>query len=297
VDEELRRSLREGNLGAATLLRRAGRVDEALDFLEGLWGEGSAEAGRQLIEMVVGWPASERLRHATRLDRLSVRGLGEAERLWREWFPAAARILGKSGAALGLRAFLYENASGETPVVFLGESGVGGAMAALALSELSGRECVPIAESPVAREIFRYELATLPRRGATLFVSHALAGPWEDDVLDRARETGARLVVRSNSARERHTRRLISSSNVFEVAPLRERREDLRALVELFMAAPLPDGSKPALEVTDDAWEVLRGHRFPGNVRELRNWIWRARMFARRGVITRDTLPTVVELS
>jgi formate hydrogenlyase transcriptional activator len=58
--------------------------------------------------------------------------------------------------------------------------------------------------------------------------------------------------------------------------PLRERPEDLRPLVELFLtrhAAQL--GRKPP-EVPDGFWAALRQHAWPGNVRELENLVQRA---------------------
>jgi len=55
------------------------------------------------------------------------------------------------------------------------------------------------------------------------------------------------------------------------VPPLRERAEDVQALMRHFIAAAERD-----LTFTDDALRALRNHTWPGNVRELRNVVERA---------------------
>lgn len=57
--------------------------------------------------------------------------------------------------------------------------------------------------------------------------------------------------------------------------PLRERMEDLPALVELFL-----ERFAPGMRVSAGAWARLQGHSWPGNVRELRNVMERASLYA-----------------
>ncbi|MCX4247568.1 sigma 54-interacting transcriptional regulator [Paraliomyxa miuraensis] len=61
-----------------------------------------------------------------------------------------------------------------------------------------------------------------------------------------------------------------------ELPPLRERGDDVELLAAQFLAeqASLTDGRE--LELGDDARQALREHRWPGNIRELRNVIQRA---------------------
>lgn len=66
-----------------------------------------------------------------------------------------------------------------------------------------------------------------------------------------------------------------------DVPPLRERREDLSSLVAHFLRDCEARYGKPVLAVEPDAWAVLHGHDWPGNIRELRNVIERATMRAR----------------
>ncbi|MBX3156472.1 MAG: sigma 54-interacting transcriptional regulator [Deltaproteobacteria bacterium] len=66
------------------------------------------------------------------------------------------------------------------------------------------------------------------------------------------------------------------------VPPLRERREDLLALAQFFLARVRTHGKA---EFTEAALEALRRHSWPGNVRELKSTIERAELLSRGGVI------------
>jgi formate hydrogenlyase transcriptional activator len=58
--------------------------------------------------------------------------------------------------------------------------------------------------------------------------------------------------------------------------PLRERPEDLRPLVEHFLARHATQMGRRPPEVPDAFWAALRQHAWPGNVRELENLVQRA---------------------
>jgi len=60
--------------------------------------------------------------------------------------------------------------------------------------------------------------------------------------------------------------------------PLRERREDLPALIEHLADDIASRSGQPPLELTDDALALLRAQPWPGNVRELRNLLERAQL-------------------
>ncbi|HYQ44863.1 MAG TPA: sigma 54-interacting transcriptional regulator [Polyangiaceae bacterium] len=53
------------------------------------------------------------------------------------------------------------------------------------------------------------------------------------------------------------------------VPPLRDRKEDLRMLVEHFLSRSVPP--RTLSEMAAPVWEMFMAHRWPGNVRELRN--------------------------
>ena len=72
--------------------------------------------------------------------------------------------------------------------------------------------------------------------------------------------------------------------------PLRARREDIPMLVDSFLQRGR--GSfKERLQVAPEALARLQAHAWPGNIRELRNVLERARLFADDGVIRAKDLP------
>jgi PAS domain S-box-containing protein len=82
--------------------------------------------------------------------------------------------------------------------------------------------------------------------------------------------------------------------NVFRIAmpPLRDRREDLPALVDHFVkkiAAKMP--AKKITGAQSDVLERLMGYGFPGNIRELENLVEHAAICSRDGIIRARDLP------
>ena len=61
-----------------------------------------------------------------------------------------------------------------------------------------------------------------------------------------------------------------------DIAPLRERKEDIPDLANLFVARFAGDSGKPVESITPEAMQILVNHHWPGNVRELQNIIERA---------------------
>ena len=62
--------------------------------------------------------------------------------------------------------------------------------------------------------------------------------------------------------------------------PLRERKEDLRELVPLFINECNARAGKKVTDVTDNVWHLLERYDWPGNVRELHNVIERCVLLA-----------------
>jgi transcriptional regulator with PAS, ATPase and Fis domain len=76
------------------------------------------------------------------------------------------------------------------------------------------------------------------------------------------------------------------------IPALRSRREDIPELVSCFLNAPDEDFSrafpgKPLLsrEISEEALDLLMNQSWPGNVRQLRTCVYRARLLAGRGII------------
>ncbi len=73
------------------------------------------------------------------------------------------------------------------------------------------------------------------------------------------------------------------------VPPLRERREDIPALVDAFLADLSREGGR-TISAAPDAIELLQGHDWPGNVRELRNVVRRSVLLSGGPLLTRAAL-------
>ncbi len=67
--------------------------------------------------------------------------------------------------------------------------------------------------------------------------------------------------------------------------PLRERTEDIPFLAEKFCMEAVEDLSKNILAISDNALRLLKSHRWPGNIRELKNVIRRAVLLSDEEVI------------
>ncbi len=80
---------------------------------------------------------------------------------------------------------------------------------------------------------------------------------------------------------------------VFPIAlpPLRDRREDIPALVEHFLEKHARDAGKRVTQVESEAMEALATHGWPGNVRELENVIHRTLLVSSGLELTLGDLP------
>src|SRR5207253_4225027 len=80
--------------------------------------------------------------------------------------------------------------------------------------------------------------------------------------------------------------------------PLRERKEDMPALIEYFFDRYgidndkfLDGGGRCTLRFEPDALQILMDHNWPGNVRELENVVERAVVLASQPTVPADVLP------
>ncbi|HYL57528.1 MAG TPA: sigma 54-interacting transcriptional regulator [Candidatus Acidoferrales bacterium] len=103
--------------------------------------------------------------------------------------------------------------------------------------------------------------------------------------------------VRAGNLRQDLYYRLQAS--VLNVPPLRERSEDIPALVEHFIGV-FNQTMRPKVPVSGiegNALEAMRGYPWPGNVRELSNTIEGAFTFSHSSLIQLDDLPAAVTAS
>src|SRR5499426_681330 len=79
-----------------------------------------------------------------------------------------------------------------------------------------------------------------------------------------------------------------------QLPPLRERKEDIPALVEFFTKKFCEENGKPPYRFSSEALKVLMDYHWPGNVRELENVVERAVVLAQDEIIGRELLPETV---
>ncbi len=101
-----------------------------------------------------------------------------------------------------------------------------------------------------------------------------------------------RSAVEAGSFREDLYFRL--SGFVITVPPLRDRREDIPRLVQVFLARSAKRTKKDVRAVSPDAMSALMDYRWPGNVRELEHAIERAVIVTRHPSIRLRDLPPEV---
>ncbi|MGY2736420.1 sigma-54-dependent transcriptional regulator [Sphingomonas glacialis] len=242
-------------------------------------------------------------------------------------------LTGNSGAINGVRATLKRVAATGSRVLIMGSAGVGKEVAARLLHGWSQRANAPFVIVNAARmtperveeELFGAEEAGQLVRsglleqahGGTLFLDEIADMPLATQgrilrvLTDQSfsRVGGQRIVkvdVRVVSATARDLTHEIAEGrfredlyyrlNVVPVAipGLAERREDIPALIDHFMAHYASERRVPTPEVAPDAMVALQSYEWPGNVRQLRNVVERTIIMApgdRIGRIDLDMLP------
>lgn len=78
------------------------------------------------------------------------------------------------------------------------------------------------------------------------------------------------------------------------IPPLRERREDIPAMVAHFLAVYSEANDRYVVHIQPEAIEAMQSYHWPGNVRELQNYVERAVVMAQSDELTVDLLPGVV---
>ncbi|MBK5940629.1 sigma-54-dependent transcriptional regulator [Halochromatium roseum] len=79
-----------------------------------------------------------------------------------------------------------------------------------------------------------------------------------------------------------------------QVPPLRDRGDDIAALLQRFLESQTVARERPARRFAPEAWRALLRYRYPGNVRELENLVERAVTLAPDVLIGLEDLPECV---
>ena len=150
--------------------------------------------------------------------------------------------------------------------------------------------------------LFLDEISTLP-----LGVQSSLLRALEQRVVVPVGDTQPRPVdVRIIAASNRDLRSMVSEGEFredllyrldvvkLELPPLRQRKEDIPALVHHFLNKYTSQMNKRVLGITNDAMRAMLSHEWRGNVRELENVIERAVIFAEDRHIETEDLPFAI---
>jgi len=245
--------------------------------------------------------------------------------------PRDEGLVGRSATFNRALAALHRAAPSDIPVMLLGESGTGKELFAQALHRASRRadgplvvvDCTGLTETLFESELFGHERGAFTganarkvglvetAHGGTLFLDEIGDVPLTTQVkLLRLIESGTfrrvggvetlsanfRLVTATHKPLRQMVedgqfrRDLYYRINAFPVhlPALRERVEDIPLLAESLLAR---SGGQRVPSISPEAMRLLCAYDYPGNVRELRNILERACLFADSGVIRPQDLP------
>ncbi|MFC2169102.1 sigma-54-dependent transcriptional regulator [Acidobacteriota bacterium] len=76
-----------------------------------------------------------------------------------------------------------------------------------------------------------------------------------------------------------------------ELPLLKERKEDIPLLTKHFLGLYSKENNKDIIGLTEDVMEILENYDWPGNIRELENFIERAVVLTKSKIINRNVLP------
>lgn len=81
-----------------------------------------------------------------------------------------------------------------------------------------------------------------------------------------------------------------------QVPPLRERRSDIPLLLDHFVTKYVNDRDLPKPKFTQAAINFLKGHQWPGNIRELRNFVDKIMLMKRSDLIDLDEVRLFIDI-
>ncbi|ROH93734.1 AAA family ATPase [Stagnimonas aquatica] len=245
--------------------------------------------------------------------------------------PREDGLVGRAEAFNAALSSLRRAAPSQIPVLLQGESGTGKELFARALHQASNRahgplvvvDCTGLSETLFESELFGHERGAFTganqrkiglaetAHGGTLFLDEIGDVPLPMQVkLLRLIESGTfrrvggvetlRADFRLVAATHKPLRRMVEqqtfrqdlyyriSAFPVHLPALRERADDIPLLAQSLLRRM---HSAVPLRIEDAALAALRRYAFPGNVRELRNLLERARLFAEDGLIRLHHLP------
>ncbi len=238
---------------------------------------------------------------------------------------SAPKLIGHSEAVQKIFDLVRRVADSDSPILIEGEFGVGKHMVARAAHEASRRNAAPFKElqcSALPEEVLEAELVSTGANGifqrvagGTLHLAEvhmlppriqAQLNTFLDEVQNKRGGAGAaanfRLITSTTSSLDdaiatgKFREDLFYKLSVVpvKIPPLRDRREDIRPLVEHFLKDHAERAGGKAKAIDAFALEFLEKYAWPGNISELRNAVERACALCEGDRIKPSDLPTKV---
>jgi DNA-binding NtrC family response regulator len=185
--------------------------------------------------------------------------------------------------------------------------------------ELMEAELFGYARGAFSGAVQRYDGQLAAAEGGTVFLDEIDETPLEtqvkllrvleDRMVNRLgenvwREVDFRLIAASNRALEPLIAAGLFGSDLYarlaivriDLAPLRERVDDLPALARHFIERFAREQHRPACELRDDTLRALAAYSWPGNIRELRNVLYQTLVYKRAGteILPSDLPPRIL---
>jgi len=115
----------------------------------------------------------------------------------------------------------------------------------------------------------------------------------------RAIPIDVRIIAATNNNLENKVQKgefrldLLYRLNIFtiNIPPLRERREDIPILVDVFLNQYNEQFGLAVNNISKEALENILGYSWPGNIRDLQNALQSAMILSKKGTITMEHLP------
>jgi two-component system, NtrC family, response regulator HydG len=119
----------------------------------------------------------------------------------------------------------------------------------------------------------------------------------------KPRQVDVRLIMATHRDLEQRARERVFRDDLYyrlavvplAVPPLRERREDIPALCDLFLVQAAHDLKVQLRGISGDAMRTLVSYDFPGNIRELKNLVERACILSTNDEIMPENFPLVAQ--
>ncbi len=153
--------------------------------------------------------------------------------------------------------------------------------------------------------IFLDEVAELPLSTQVRLLRVLESGEFMKVGSSKAQKTDVRIVAATNVNIQEALRKGRFREDLFyrlntvsiQIPALRNRKEDIHLLFKKFAADFADKYNTPPIRLSEDAMEMLKNYPWPGNIRQLKNFVAQISVIEKERNITADTLNTYIPKS